>query len=371
MAPRSRAKPPELRMRRGRPPLEGTSERKEWDSHNARVKALRDGSSTSNGLPRVRRGAPPRDPDARKVWENQNALARELRQSSGAILVPGKTPRIFTATPVVETSESDAEILARHKASFENLIELTHSVATGDLRALIVSGGPGIGKTVASQDVLNHHKTKNGIRYKKISGRVTAAMLYKIAYKYRGPKDRLLIDDADRLFFEEDGLNLLKALLDTLDKREPSWNTSTALFDEEGHEVPRSGWEYEGAIIFNSNLDFDRIINGPPSKLSDHLRAVVNRALYFDLRMHSPRELYIWTKYMVETKGILMNKHHLSKAQQTMALKWIEENLPKLREVSIRTALSVGFLLWKHTKKWQSLAQSTLFVKGPRSMLPS
>jgi hypothetical protein len=364
----SRAKPEELQLPRGRPPLPGSPKYAEYMRIKKQIAALRTETvAPADGLPTIRRGKPPADPDERRAWQENNELARALRDKTGISLIgSSKTPRVLTSSPVVEESkETDDEILKRCIEAFRNLHELAHSVALGDLRALMVSGGPGIGKTVTTTEVLNHHKSKNGIRYRKLAGKVTPVMLYKAAFKYRGPKDVLLIDDADGLFFTEDGLNLLKALLDTLDQREPSWNSSTVLMDDDGNDIPRSGWVYEGSVIFNSNLDFDRLTSGPASKIADHLRAVVNRCIYFDLRMHTPRELYIWTKYVVETKGILQNKKGLTKKQEQMVLTWMKENLDRMREVSIRSAMNIAFLVSKHTKNWENLAANTQFRKGP------
>jgi hypothetical protein len=362
---KSRAKPVELQLPRGPKPKPGSAKYDEYMAIQSRIEELRATriQNVSAGIPVVRRGKPPADPEERRVWQANNELAREFRKS-GIALVPGKTPRSLTSVPIVEeTTETDKEILDRHMEAFKNMHELCTSVAMGKLRALIITGAPGIGKTVTATDVLNAFKTKNKLRYKKLAGRVSPVAAYKAAYQYRGPNDVLLFDDADGLFFAEDGLNLLKALLDTLEKREPTWNTNTMLVGEDGDEIPRSGWVFEGSVIFISNLDFDRLTSGPPSRISDHLKAVINRAFTFDLRIHTPREAYIWTKYVVETKNILQSRYGLSKAQEQQSLNWLKAHLSKLREVSLRSALTVAFLIANHTKNWESLAKAGLYRK--------
>lgn len=354
--PKSRVRPTDLVLPRGRPPLAGTPERKQYDRLKADIAKARETSVVANGIPVVRRGKPPADPDARKAWEEHNALARQLRQSGIGLVGKTKTPG-FTSSPIVEeTKETDAQILARHIETFRYLHDLAGSAARGEIRALIAAGGPGIGKTWSITEVLTAIKSQNKIRFKKISGKITPIELFKYLYYYRGPKDVLLIDDADSLFFTEDGLNLLKAALDSLDERIITWRSNTALLvDNDDNDIPRE-FDYEGSVIFISNLDFDRIISGTPSRLSDHLRAVINRAIYFDLRMHSARELAIWVRHVVETKQILQSKRNLSKKQEQMVLAWMDEHREKMREVSIRSAMHIGTFVGKHTKDWEKMA---------------
>jgi len=51
--------------------------------------------------------------------------------------------------------ESDAEILERLGERFEILTEMTKAVKSGDVRAMIVSGPPGVGKSFGVEEVLS------------------------------------------------------------------------------------------------------------------------------------------------------------------------------------------------------------------------
>ena len=50
--------------------------------------------------------------------------------------------------------ETDEEIYARLQARFDILDMMTEAVRTGDVRAMIVSGPPGVGKTFGVEAVL-------------------------------------------------------------------------------------------------------------------------------------------------------------------------------------------------------------------------
>ena len=53
--------------------------------------------------------------------------------------------------------ESDESILARLGERFEILDEMTKAVKKGDVRAMIVSGPPGVGKSFGVEKVLSKH----------------------------------------------------------------------------------------------------------------------------------------------------------------------------------------------------------------------
>ena len=57
----------------------------------------------------------------------------------------GNTP--VTATEVAESGETDEEVIARIRQRFEILDEMTTAATSGDIRAMIVSGPPGVGKS--------------------------------------------------------------------------------------------------------------------------------------------------------------------------------------------------------------------------------
>ena len=56
----------------------------------------------------------------------------------------GNTP--VTATEVAESGETDEEVIARIRQRFEILDEMTTAATSGDIRAMIVSGPPEIGR---------------------------------------------------------------------------------------------------------------------------------------------------------------------------------------------------------------------------------
>ena len=73
------------------------------------------------------------------------------------IKVPAETAYTIVDDSVAttEVDESDAEIVERLRARFDMLGDMTKAVRKGDVRAMIVSGPPGVGKSHGVEEVLD------------------------------------------------------------------------------------------------------------------------------------------------------------------------------------------------------------------------
>ena len=58
-----------------------------------------------------------------------------------------------------QSKETDAEIIERLRERFEILDDMTRAVKAGKVRAMIVSGAPGVGKSFGVEKVLSKHDT--------------------------------------------------------------------------------------------------------------------------------------------------------------------------------------------------------------------
>lgn len=255
-------------------------------------------------------------------------------------------------TPVATdawSSETVEQIDARIKARFAVLETLVTNVIEGDVRALIVSGPPGLGKSFTVESGMKDQEANCRIT----KGFTRATGLYKLLYEYRAEGSILVFDDADSVFDDVVALNLLKTALDTTEERVISWLSERKFVDEGGDELPNT-FTFEGSIIFITNLDFDAlIVRG--SKISEHLKALISRCHYIDMTMKSTRDFIVRIKQVIrDTKMLGM----LTKLEQQDVMEFIEANQDKLREISLRTALKVATLR-KTAKDWKNMAQVT------------
>jgi hypothetical protein len=250
------------------------------------------------------------------------------------------------------TKETDAEIDARISERFDILELLTESCLLGNSRALIVSGPAGLGKSFTVERKLGDWDP-NGVNHVIVKGYVRATGLIKLLYQFREAGQVVVFDDADTIFFDDTSLNLLKAVCDTTERRRVSWLSEGTLVDEESAEkIPRS-FDFDGTIIFISNIDFDNQIE-KGHKLAPHLQALISRSHYIDLAMKSRRDYLVRIRQVVK-QGLLSD---LPEIQRAEVLAYIEENADRLRELSLRMAVKIANLR-KTTDDWKRMANVT------------
>ena len=185
-------------------------------------------------------------------------------------------PEAIKAREAEVAVETDEDIIERLKTRFEILRQMTIAVKGGDVRAMIVSGPPGVGKSFGVEEVLSKDDLFDQLadrdpKYEIVKGSLSALGLYAKLYEYSGEKNVIVFDDADNIFYDQLSLNLLKAALDTNSKRYISWNSDSRMLRMEG--IP-DRFEFKGAIIFITNIKFSHVRS---KTLKEHLSALESR----------------------------------------------------------------------------------------------
>jgi DNA-binding NarL/FixJ family response regulator len=257
------------------------------------------------------------------------------------------------------SKESDAEIMERMRERFEILDDMTRAVKKGAVRAMIVSGAPGVGKSFGVERVLAKHTVMADIandsklkKFEIVKGAMSAIGLYKKLYEYSDRKCILVFDDCDSILLDDIALNILKAALDTSEKRVISWNTDSRSLIAEG--VPNS-FEFKGGAIFITNINFANIKS---KKLQDHLAALESRCHYIDLTIHTERDKMLRIKQIV-ADGMLKG-YEFSAEQEAELVEFVDANKKRLRELSLRTVLKTADLIKSFPAKWQRVAEVSL-----------
>lgn len=278
-------------------------------------------------------------------------------------MASAKTPvnnyQVISLTARSTTVESDADIIERLRERFEILEDMTRAVKRGDVRAMIVSGAPGVGKSFGVERVLSKHQLLADVannsklkKYEVVKGAMSALGLYSKLYEYRDAKCILVFDDCDSVLLDDLSLNILKAALDTSKRRMIHWNTDSRLLRQEG--VPNS-FEFQGGAIFITNLNFQNIRS---KKLQDHLMALESRCHYIDLTIHTEREKMLRIHQITED-GMLQD-YEFTAEQQAELLEFIDSNKGRLRELSLRTVLKCADLMRSFQDRWQRVAQVSM-----------
>jgi hypothetical protein len=267
---------------------------------------------------------------------------------------------------VVETkvAETDEEAMNRIATRFQILDEMSAACINGNIRAMIVSGPPGVGKSFGVETQLEKSAmfdkiAGNRVRYGVVKGAMTALGLYTQLYKYSDKKNILVFDDCDSVFMDDLTLNILKAALDSGKRRKICWNSDSRLLREEG--IPHS-FNFEGSCIFITNIKFDNIKS---KRLQDHLEALQSRCHFLDLTIDTARDMMLRIKQVDrDANGGLFNDYHFQNNEGETVLAYMEENKAKLRELSIRMALKIADLVKISPTNWKNLAQSTCMKRS-------
>lgn len=238
---------------------------------------------------------------------------------------------------------------------FKMLSVLGEGVIEGNIRSLIVTGSAGVGKTYELERRLEKAlATKRVSSYESLKGSISAIGLYRQLYLSRNKGDVLMLDDIDAVFGDDESLNLLKAALDTSVRRVVSWNKASRFLQDE--DIPNS-FEYEGQIIFITNVDMDKQID-KCNRLAPHMSALISRSIFLDLKIHEPKTIMVRVEQVLEESEMKDNLK-ISDSEAAEIVEWMHDNIDKLRSVSLRTVIQLASFV-KTTKDWREMAECTL-----------
>jgi len=263
---------------------------------------------------------------------------------------------------VVETpTETETEAMDRIASRFAVLDEMSSACIAGNIRAMIVTGPAGIGKSHGVTMQMEKASMFDKIsgkrpRFEIVKGAISGIGLFATLYKYSDAKNVLVFDDCD-VWEDQDALNVLKGALDSGKTRRISWNKDSRLLRDEG--VPNT-FNFNGSIIFITNKTFD---SKKASKIQPHLDALQSRCHFLDLTVDSERDKMLRIKQVHrDADGGLFAEYDFSQEQTAEIMSFIDTNHNKLREVSLRMCLKIADLV-KISANWRELAKATC-MKG-------
>ena len=264
------------------------------------------------------------------------------------------TQTVAQETPAV--TENEEQAIERIAARFSILDEMADAVATSKVRAMIVSGPPGIGKSYGVEKALEKQNMFQDIagdkrKFEMVKGAMSAIGLYKKLYEHSAKGHVVCFDDCDAILYDDLALNLLKAALDTTPRRTLHWNTESRTLMAEG--MPNS-FEFHGGVIFITNIKFDNVKS---KKLQDHLQALQSRCHYLDLTIDSMKDRMLRIKQIC--RAGMLEKYHMPADVEQDLIQFIIDNKHKLREISLRMVLKIADLWKMKPDGYKALAENT------------
>jgi hypothetical protein len=248
---------------------------------------------------------------------------------------------------------SDEELEARIDDTFTSLSLLADAAAKKKIRALIVSGSPGTGKTYeVMRAVQNEEKANKKFYFKVVKGTISPIALYMELYEARDGV--LVLDDCDEAFTENESLQLLKAATESTKKRLVSYRKmSQALAD---YEIPNQ-FIFNGCVIVLTNTNLEEARKAK----QDHYSAIVSRSHYLNAVLATDREKLIRIRSVITKSNILAN--FLDKKFHAEIIAFIDKYHNCFRELSIRTVVKIAELRAAFDENWEIIARGTLLCR--------
>ena len=274
-------------------------------------------------------------------------------QNAFALIDPSKA--------AAKAEETDDQIIERLRKRFDILEDMTQATKEGTVRAMIVTGPPGVGKSFGVEKTLNKEDLFNVMgqrkpKYEVVKGAMSAIGLYCKLYEFADKGNVVVFDDCDSVLLDDLSLNILKAALDSSTKRTIHWNTDSSKLRAEG--VPGS-FVFKAGAIFITNIKFDHVKS---KKLQDHLAALESRCHYIDLQMDTEREKVLRIKQIV--KDGMLDSYDFQNGETEEVVGFIDDQKKKLRELSLRTVLKIADLRKSFPNNWKEMAEVTVMKTG-------
>lgn len=257
------------------------------------------------------------------------------------------------------SSETEEEAMGRIRHTFSMLDKVANSVARGIIRGVVISGPAGVGKSSGVESQLSVLNISDigpiQPRFEVISGGISAIGLYQILWNNRAAGRVTCFDDSDGILEDEECLNLLKAALNSGERRRVCWNKESRVLIN--CSIP-DAFDFHGGIIFLTNVDFE---GRRGNRIADHLKAIVSRCHYMDLEIGSMRDKLLRIKQVVDDG--MLKRFNFTNNEETMILNWINYNKDTLREVSLRMVIKIAELVAAQPLDWEEYAESTCLTR--------
>lgn len=257
------------------------------------------------------------------------------------------------------SGESEEEIDARIRKRFNAMDRMSQGVMRGIVPAMIGSGPAGLGKSWAIEQALKARKEQArelglDFKYDYVTGAISPVGLYISAWNHREKGNVIVLDDCDSVFGDEDSLNILKAMLDSGDRRELSWRKKSKWLEDLGID---DQFEFEGSVIFLTNLDFEKKIESGKA-YGVHFRALMDRCLYLHLTIRTIQDFLIRIKQVVYGEKML-DKYGFTQEQTDELMAYVYENRKRFYHLSLRLVHQIALLQQSDPDNWRDDVEMT------------
>ena len=228
----------------------------------------------------------------------------------------------------------------------------------GVFTSMLIHGGPGVGKTHLILDAMQRAGLEQGVDFVIYRGTTSPIMLYRLLWELNRPNAYVIIDDCDAILRDENGINVLKAVMD--DKcRTVSWNTKSEIKTLDGTGIVPKTFDFKGTVVVCTNIDYERRATG---KMADHFAAILSRTEQMQIDYKSKDAQFAYIAHLVVNVDYLeqMPKTAGLTAQQKIdLLKFIMTNRSKYTRIDARVPEKLARIMKAEPQDWRMLAESS------------
>lgn len=228
----------------------------------------------------------------------------------------------------------------------------------GVFTSMLVHGGPGVGKTHLIMDAMDRNDLVQGHDYVIYRGTTSPIMLYRLLWELNRPGAFVVIDDCDAILRDENGVNVLKAVMD--DKcRIVSWNTKSDIKTLDGKGIVPKTFEFKGTVLVCTNIDYERRTTG---KMADHFAAILSRTEQMQIDYKTKDAQFAYIAHLMINVNYLENSSKtegLTSQQKVDLLKFVMANRSKYTRIDARVPEKLARLIKAEPDDWRLLAESS------------
>lgn len=287
-----------------------------------------------------------------KTTSNAKDIARELGLPYKQILRVRKGVKSKTKQPeeITKNERTLEDKVLYHNELMQDVYDITAAIAQRKFTSLFISGRAGTGKTYNVEKALDENGLELDRDYFKITGSISTIEMYKKLFQF---SDKILVfDDADSVFSNEDGRNILKAALDSKPIRRISYfKKMKSLFDPQDFEDDPEGYadaleqgrvpqvfDFTGRVIFISNLN---------KKKADPDGAISSRSILVDVNPDDETLVGVMEKLLPH-----LDPKELSLEEKQEVFEFVK----KAGDVSMRTFVKAAGFKVAGMKNWKRMA---------------
>lgn len=228
----------------------------------------------------------------------------------------------------------------------------------GVFTSMLIHGGPGVGKTHLIMDAMDRNGLVQGQDYVIFRGTTSPIMLYRLLHAMNRPGAFVIIDDCDAILRDENGVNVLKAVMD--DKcRIVSWNTKSEIKTLDGTGIVPKTFEFLGTVVVCTNIDYQRRSTG---KMADHFAAILSRTEQMQIDYKTKDSQFAYIAHLIINVNYLENMDKtsgLTPQQKVDMLRFIMSNRSKYTRIDARVPEKLARIIKAEPDDWKSLAESS------------